>query len=351
MEMNSLHTRLLAVLSVLLCILACISSSRSSGDFVASLEGQLVFEDFSADHPWYALDFSGVSVRIKQIDKPELGVLSPDRRWRLLFVEEKDTNGDGIIDGKDLSSLYLERVGGSERRRINLPFPVGICAWGTESMIVACSFASDGVDVSGSNAPGSRRIIYLVDLESGKLLRRLSDPGRSSWLPTWSPDGSMIAFEVGTETESGVEPTGIQVVDTQTGMLIYEIAETSASEPAWSPDSARLAFVAALEAGEYSGATVKGMYRDVFYVNRRDGFRSVINVTRTSRFSKIPAVLTHLGGIWVSNPIWSPDGRAIASVWKRDSSEHIWVISVDGDEWAQLTRGLGHRYLLRDWRP
>jgi Tol biopolymer transport system component len=308
-----------------------------------------VFEDFSVDDVWYMLDFSGTTVKKRQSNESALGVVSPDGKWRLLFIEEEDTNGDGVVDDGDRSSLYLSRVGSSEMERVELAFPVGTCAWGTEYTIVACSFAAN--DVNPDKHTGDNSVVYLVDLESGELLRRLSDPAKSSWSLTWSPDGSLIAFEVGTRNEGRLEKEGIQVVDVRTGELVYEIVEPSADEPVWSPDSTRLAFVASLEPGEYSEATIERMYRDVFYVDLRDESLAIVNVTRTSRFSKIPACLTHLGGIMVSNPIWSPDGEAIASVWRQDSSEQIWVTSVDSDDWAQLTRGSGHRYRLMEWQP
>jgi hypothetical protein len=347
--MNSLHTRLLVALLLLLSTQACISSSRGSRGFVASLEGELVFKDFSADDLWHVWDFSSATVRKRPREESALGVVSPDGKWQLLFIREKDTNNDGVVDYSDLARLYLSRVGSLERRLVGLPFPVGICSWGTEYMIAACSFAAS--DVNPDKHTGDNSVIYLVDLESGELLRRLSDPAQSSWSLMWSPDGSLIAFEVGTRNEGRLEEEGIQVVNVRTGELVYEIVEPSADEPVWSPDSTRLAFVASLESGEYSEATIERMYRDVFYVDLRDESLAIVNVTRTSRFSKIPACLTHLGGIMVSNPIWSPDGEAIASVWRQDSSEQIWVTSVDSDDWAQLTRGSGHRYLLIEWQP
>lgn len=350
--MNPLHAWLLVVLLVLLSTQACIplSPSQSSRDFIASLEGQLEFKDFSVDEVWYMLDFSGTTVKKRQSNESALGLVSPDGEWRLLFIAEEDTNGDGVIDDGDHSSLYLSRVGGSEKARVELPFPVGTCAWGTEYMIAACSFAARDVTPNEKH-PGDNSVVYVVDLESGELLERLSDPAKSSWSLTWSPDGSLIAFEVGTKNKDRLEEEGIQVVDVQTGELVYEILESSTDEPVWSPDGNRLAFVASLESGEYSEATIERMYRDVFYVDLHEESPTPVNVTQTSRFSDIPAYLTHLGGIMVSDPIWSPDGEAIASVWRRDSSEQIWVTSVDGDEWAQLTGGYGHRYMLIEWRP
>jgi Tol biopolymer transport system component len=205
---NPQYVQLFTALVVLLVsIQACISPSRSSGDFVASQEGQLVFEDFSSTGDvWYKMDFSGAVVKTEILDKPEPGILSRDGEWVLFLVREQDTNNDSIVNQDDLSSLYLARAGSPERKRVDVPFPVGICTWGAECIIVACSFASGDVGVNSNNASGSNGVIYLVDLESGELLRQLSDPTKSSWLPIWSPDGSMIAFGRGIETKNGIEP-------------------------------------------------------------------------------------------------------------------------------------------------
>jgi hypothetical protein len=330
---------------------ACIRSSSSSRDFVVSLEGQLVFQDFAAGGMWQAMSFSNNGMAIEQLDKPEPGIFSEDKEWLLLLVEEEDTNGDGVIDWRDLSSLYLARAASSEKKQVDLPFPVHTCAWGTEYMIAACSFASSDVNSSEDTDAEDNNIVYVVNLASGELLRRLSDPAKTSWDLRWSPDGSMIAFQVGTRSDGRLQEEGIQVVDVQTGELVYEIVESSASEPTWSPDGTRIAFVASLEPGIYSEARIEHMYRDVFYVHLGDGTSSPVNITQTSRFTEVPAPLTELGGIWVRHPLWSPDGKAIASVWSRDSSDQIWITEVDGDEWAQLTRGAGHSYYLVEWRP
>jgi hypothetical protein len=166
-----------------------------------------------------------------------------------------------------------------------------------------------------------------------------------------SPNGTMSASQIGDTVEGQWVSKGIQVTDTLTGRLVFEITEPSARDPSWSPDSTRLAFVAHLESGEYSGATITGMYSDVFYVDFNSETRTIVNVTQTSRFSKIPAALTELGGIMVWEPTWSLDGTAIASVWNRYNDETIWVSSTDGKEWARLISGSRGQYLLVKWIP
>ena len=348
--------QLAAILALLLLALSCVCLATDSGDFIAALDGQLVFENSSADGiwHWHQIDFSGTGMETEQLSELEAGIFSKDKEWKLVLVKEQDTNGDGVIDWHDGSSLYLSHTDSLDKNRVNVPFPVRTCAWGTDHMTVACSFASSDVLAGEDLDRSGNSVVYLVDLESGELLRQLSDPAKTSWAFTLSPDGSKIALQVGTRTRTGrieeLETEGFQIVDVQTGELIYEISEPSAGIPSWSQNSRQIAFAAALEAGEFSEATIEGMYRDVFRVNLDDESHTAVNVTRTSRFSEVPACMTELGGISVSNPVWSPDGNAIAFVWRQDGSEQIWVTSVDGDERAQLTRK-GHQYLIVEWHP
>jgi Tol biopolymer transport system component len=194
---------------------------------------------------------------------------------------------------------------------------------------------------------------YVVDFSSGNTkAKQISAPdGPADEVAGLFPDKSLMASQIGAVKEGQWEPEGIQVVDTQTEQLVFEVQDPLASEPVWSPDGTRLAFVANLEPGQYTGATIEGMYRDVFYVDLESDDRALVNVTQTSRFSSIPACLTELGGIWVLSPVWSPDGKAIASIWERDSKEEIWITSVEGEEWFRLAGGTGHLYLLVEWIP
>jgi hypothetical protein len=346
----------MAILIVATCSQSCSASRRSSRDFVTSLRGHLLFEDFTSKRSVVSsIGFSSTGIRVEQAAKPLEGILSPDGRWRLTFIEEEDTNHDGVVDWEDRANVYLARVGSSERKRVPLPVPVvGACDWGAEGMIAVCAFALRDLGGDGDILSGDNGVVYLVDLDSGELLTRLSNPAKSSWDIRRSPDGSMVAFKAGTLHEAGELTTeAILVVDLRSGESVYEFADPEASigDYAWSPDSTRVAFEATLAPGEYSGTTIKGMYDDVWYVEIGDKSRAPVNVTRTSRFTEVPAPLTKQGGIMVSDPLWSPDGKAIASVWRIWDGAGIWVTSVDGDGWAELVGRADHWYHLVEWRP
>jgi hypothetical protein len=327
--------------------------STNEKEFLASLTGTLVFERSSSKgNVVQAINFDQEKEHLTQIYGSEQGILSLDGEWRLLLVKESDTNDDGTINWQDRSSVYLAHQKSSERKRSPLAFSVGTCGWTTGHMTAACSFVvSDVVRENTKAGISNNSVIYLVNLESGELLRRLSDLTRTSWQPKCSPDGTMVAFQSGTKMEKRMKHKRIQVVNVKNGDLIYEFADESIGDLAWSPDSTRIAFDASLQSGEYSKSIIKGMYRDIFYVDVKDGNPIVTNVTQTSRFTQVPATLTAQGGIWVFNPVWSSSGETIASVWETDRGEAIWLTSVDGDEWTKLTDGANHQYFLIEWRP
>lgn len=341
------------VLWILIMLPSCFSGSRSSSDFVASLEGRLLFTKYPDSVTWRELDFSGNRAVVKESERTTSGIVSPNGKWQLNLVEDKDSNGDGVIDFKDLKAVYLSRVNGSDRVKVPLSFPVENCVWAEKEMTAACDimFSNIGFDDQTST---SDEVIYLVDLQSGELLQRLSDPTKVVGSLTASADGGMLAFQVGIRNEEDkgdpLETLGIQVVDSETGEIIFRISDPLAREPVWSPHGHRLAFVANLEAGIYSETWMEGKYNDVFYVDLTQEVPTPVNVTKTSRFTEVLSALTELGGITVRNPVWSPDGEAIASVWLQYDTQLIWVTSVDGDGWARLEEG-ANQYILYEWRP
>jgi TolB protein len=163
--------------------------------------------------------------------------------------------------------------------------------------------------------------VWLVATDGTRVRRLTTDPGIDT-APTWSPDGSQVAY-LARFDDSSMEAQGIGgalgaidfgplghyrngggelcVVGADgTGRRVL-VGTMPAAAPAWSPDGTRIAF-ARPDQG--------------IYVVRADG-------TGLKRLSS--------GGH--DYPAWSPDGRTIAY----SSNAGIWVMRADGSHKRRLT--------------
>ena len=140
----------------------------------------------------------------------------------------------------------------------------------------------------------------------------------SAYSPSWSPDGSEIAFTT---------TSGLHVVTV--GTCVIRRVQPTREELAvdwvdWSPDGSSFAFVDARSGG--------------LWVMRADG-------SRPRRIAE--------GSILF--PAWSPDGRRIAFVDERideataSEDRNVWIVNANGSGLRRVTRGRWHGSV--DWSP
>jgi Tol biopolymer transport system component len=147
----------------------------------------------------------------------------------------------------------------------------------------------------------------------------LAMPGDERY-PTYSPDGTKIAFRHGDDL---VEPSGdeeIYVMDAD-GTNVRRLTDNADfdSAPAWSPDGTKIAFENAPAATLQPG--VEPQEKDI-YVMDADG-------TNVHRLTDSPGL--------DEGPVWSPDGTKIAFSSDRDGQQEIYVMNADGSEQRRLT--------------
>ena len=143
--------------------------------------------------------------------------------------------------------------------------------------------------------------------------------------PSWSPDGSTIAFSGGWE----VDHSGIWTVAADgSAQPILLVAEegTDLFQPDWSPEGDRLAIGVSGEGGQGIGV-----------VNRDGGGMAMVT-----------------GPFQDAEPSWSPapHGSEIAfSRSNRDNDPDIWVVNVDNGSQHLVTAGIGDEEESPAWDP
>jgi len=215
---------------------------------------------------------------------------SPDGR-RIAFLSSRGGN----------SEIYAMNTDGSRQRNLTRnPANDSAFAWSPDSRRIAFTSKRDGnweVYVMTADGNGQRRLTRGAG-------------------PVWSPDGRKIAF---TSKRDGNSEVFVMNAD-GSGQRNLTRSPRYEGGPAWSPDGRKLAFVGGSRSC-MAGAACAGN-TDVYVINA-DG-SGQRRLTRAPRDDFVPA--------------WSPDGRKIAFVSKRDGNAEIYVMNTDGSEQRNLTR-------------
>jgi Tol biopolymer transport system component/class 3 adenylate cyclase len=156
---------------------------------------------------------------------------------------------------------------------------------------------------------GENRLIHLFDPES-KTVSTVTEEGADYWAPTWSPDGSQLAFysnyqgnrDIGLIPEHGGQP------------LYLTSSSDDEFSPSWSPDGLKITY----------SANVKGNV-DLYSIST-DG-------------SEIVRLTEHEG--LDAFPKWSPDGTMLAFTSSRTGDSEIWLIENKSGRFRQITESGG----------
>ncbi|HSC51398.1 MAG TPA: hypothetical protein VLD16_14135, partial [Gaiellaceae bacterium] len=156
--------------------------------------------------------------------------------------------------------------------------------------------------------------LYVVGA-GGKGLRRLTRNHVEDATPSWSPDGRLIVFA---SKRARTGPFSLLVIPAAGGVA-SRVGGVRGGEPAWSPDGTRIAFARAAP-----GVTVETTN---VYVMNADG-SGVRQLTHERR-----GTVSH-------HPSWSADGKSIVFMSNRAGTSRgasLWVVSASTGGMRRLT--------------
>jgi TolB protein len=333
------------------------------------LDGSTWFAHFPVAVKAYSADRIAFT---RIVGQGEIYLMNPDGSFRVNLTNSPRGDGFGVwspdgefyayesIDPMTYDSEVMV-IGADGTGMINLsshPAAHDICpTWSPDGSMVAFTSDRDG-DYD----------IYLVNA-GGTGLKRVTDHPEEDSCAYWSPLGDKLVFTSnrdGNQEIYDINPDGTQPRRLTVNTAIDELHPPSP----WSPDGTRIA---------YASWIPGGFNRDIFLMNA-DG-SSQVNLTQSPGVEGFPAwspdgtviafdsdsgtdsqiYLIRPDGSGIQqltnspefnqHPAWSPDGRKVAFVSTRDGNDEVYVMNADGSGQINITNDPESYDFDPTWRP
>src|SRR5882672_6714105 len=192
------------------------------------------------------------------------------------------------------------------------------------------SFSNDGRTLTFTAQREGKDVLYLMDVASASVKKRIDLPIDAVWSPVFSPDDRQIAFS---GTHGGI--TDLYIVGAD-GKNLRQLTNDQYADlqPSWSPDGRRIAF-----------ATDRGPETDLSILKISPWRIAVMDVA-----SGNIDVLPGQGGLNL-NPQWSPDGRDLAFISDRTGIPNVFIYDFGNQQHYQITNVLGGVTAITEYSP
>jgi WD40 repeat protein len=225
---------------------------------------------------------------------------------QVVYISDRSMYNDiylaSALDGKIFKKLSGgERTGSFETLRF---FSTAL-AWSPDEARIAFPASAGGQDA-----------LYIQEVPSGKVVRKLTFGLDAIYSPTFSPDGARIAF-VG--MKGGLSQLCVADADGK-NLRVLLAGRYAVRDPAWSPEGGRIAFATDEGPGSDPSRLVFGPLQIAVY----DLATERVTVLPGQRGKNL-------------NPQWTPDGGALLFVSDREGISNLYRSDLATGQVAQLT--------------
>ncbi len=173
--------------------------------------------------------------------------------------------------------------------------------------------------------------VWGVTVAGGAETALSSDLGSELW-PAVSPDGKTIAYQAVRNLSQGDKIANCSILTRQTSADEPIRLADDGSLPSWSPDGTQIAFLRLI--GDVQS----------LWITRTVGGQSKPLVA--DGLIRIENTLLPYLRVQTSNFSWSPDGKKIAYVSDKNDRQNLWTIAADGSGETQITSNSDPNLLL-----